>query len=243
MKRRRLASRGLFHLRHCPLTIERKALTHASAGIDGLGTVRWECWDWCECLLELLGVFTSWLRLYQGLIPQASPLQPSIFCDHTSSRSLPEEAPLSFFPVLIPFNSSAASALISPFFPLSPKSILTPSCSTTHNPSFLSSPFSSSIWPHTRTKSPFCQAARRDRGSCELERSEINKARTGWMIYPEKMHFVTRMGTAGHKSCHPGCLPGHACWSSSSLSSSPLREQRTHCKQLRQGSHHRQRNR
>lgn len=78
----------------------------------------------------------------------------------------------------------------------------------------------------------------RDRGSCELERSKINKARTGWMIYPEKMHFVTRMGTAGHKSCHPGCLQGHACWSSSSLSSPLRRERRTNCKQLRQSSLH-----
>lgn len=53
-------------------------------------------------------MFTSWLLLYQGLIPQASPSQPSIFSDHTSSRVLPEEAALSFLPVLIPFNSSAA---------------------------------------------------------------------------------------------------------------------------------------
>lgn len=77
-------------------------------GIDGWHTARWEYWDWCECLFGLLGVFTSWLLLYQGLIPQASALQPSIFSDHTSSRILPEEAPLSSFPVLIPFHSSAA---------------------------------------------------------------------------------------------------------------------------------------
>lgn len=52
-------------------------------------------------------MFTSRLGLYQGLIPQASASQPSILFDHTSSRILPEDAPL-FFPVLIPFNSSAA---------------------------------------------------------------------------------------------------------------------------------------
>lgn len=79
---------------------------------------------------------------------------------------------------------------------------------------------SSSIWPHPSTKSFSCQAMDQERGSCELVRSEINKARTGWTIYPEKMHFVLRMGTAGHKSWHPGCLLGRARWSSSSLSSS-----------------------
>lgn len=79
---------------------------------------------------------------------------------------------------------------------------------------------SSSSWPHPRTKSLSCQPMRRERGRCELVRSEINKARTGWTIYPEKMYFVMRMGTAIHKSCHPGCLLGKACWSFSSLSSS-----------------------
>lgn len=88
--------------------LREKVVTHASAGIDGWRSAGWECWDWCECLFELLGVFTSWLLLYQGLIPQAPALQPSIFSDHTSSRILPEEAPLSSFPVLIPFHSSVA---------------------------------------------------------------------------------------------------------------------------------------
>lgn len=59
-----------------------------------------------------------------------------------------------------------------------------------------------------------------ERGSCELVRSEINKARTGSTIYPETMRFVQRMGTAVHKSCHPGRLLGNEHWLSPSSSSS-----------------------
>lgn len=55
-----------------------------------------------------------------------------------------------------------------------------------------------------------CQVKHQERGSCELVRSEINKARTGWTIYPATMHFVQRMGTAGHKSCHAA-----VCWAKS----------------------------
>lgn len=61
----------------------------------------------------------------------------------------------------------------------------------------------------------------------------IKQGQAEWST-KKKMRFVTRMGTVGHKSCHPGCLRGHAYWLSSSSSSPPRRAQQTHCKQLGQ---------
>lgn len=91
-------------------------------------------------------------------------------------------------------------------------------------PSLFSSPLSlhlsSSIWPHPSTKSLSCQVKYQERRSCELVRSEINKARTDSTIYQETMRFVPRMGTVGYKSCHPGHLLGNNHLPSSSSPSS-----------------------
>lgn len=134
-----------------------------------------------------------------ALLPPSSSLIP--LCSQTHFVFTSSVSPLPFDSLLFPFpfpHPSLLSLFLSSF----------PPC------------LFSSIWPHPCTKSLSCQVMHQERGSCELVRSEINKARTGWTMYPEKMHFVLRMGTAGHKSCHPGCLPGKARWSSSSLSSS-----------------------
>lgn len=175
--------------------------------------------------LRAAGSVYQCFPLYHGLILQASHSRVSIFSDHAWSCTFPQEVMLSLLPRLpLSLFAHSSTSFSPPHFPpfhslSSPFPFPHPSLSPSSSPLSLPCLFSS-IWPHPCTKSLSCQVMHQERGSCELVRSEINKARTGWTMYPEKMHFVLRMGTAGHKSCHPGCLPGKARWSSSSLSSS-----------------------
>lgn len=213
MKRRRqwcLAPWGLFQLhsslstilgRKSVRTCERRyrRMTYCEMGVLGL---MWMSFRAAGCVYQLTSTVPG--ANSTGLCLATINLLWSHLKPHP-----PRGSAALFLPRSHSISPLCSPALIFPFFLFSQHQFWLLLKLPTASP--LSSPlcsFPSSNWPHPRTKSPSCQAARQDRGSCELERSEINKARTGWMIYPEKMRFVTRMGTVGHKSHHPGSLRG-----------------------------------